>query len=269
MMNHKVKQIVLVLNLLMFTSLACSMAPLIQRRANRESDSLLEEVPLPGEIYEEVMRDEDCPGTSEEFESFWENQIYPDLIFSNRNCSPAEVTDYKYCMRSHMIDDECYGDAVFKCEAYWNAIPTTLGLNGIQGQASMDVTHSEAENVDAIISFDSGGGPVEGSLSYVLKDSHLCTIKISGTFQGSFDSASCGMNGNGELKYVYDGQACASICGSGPNSETECPVTVSGGTNWQAEVIRDYDNEIWLIQGGIGCGDNNAPGCVGFLAEVK
>jgi hypothetical protein len=87
---------------------------------------------------------------------------------------------------------------------------------------------------------------------------HVCTINVSGTFQGTYDRASCSMSGTAELTFIYDGVACASVCGSGPNSEVACPVTRSGGTTWEATLDEG------LIRGGIGGADCD-PGCVGFL----
>jgi hypothetical protein len=99
---------------------------------------------------------------------------------------------------------------------------------------------------------------VSGNLSYLIKDMHVCTINVSGSFQGTIDNATCMMSGEGELTFVYDGVACPGVCGSGPNSEAACPVTISGGTTWEA-TMKDG-----RLLGGIGCADQNAPGCVGF-----
>ncbi len=200
--------------------------------------------------------EESCQSTGGEFDSFWEENIYPGLVGDNRNCSSGDVNVYKNCLKDLMVRGErCYEDALLACEAAYQDIP-----QNISGTIGLDVLHSEAENVNASIIISSESDAVSGSLSYSLKDAHLCTITISGTFQGTYDVARCSMSGNGELTFIYDGVACASVCGSGPNSEVACPVTRSGGTTWEATL------DDGVLTGGIGGADCD-PGCVGFRGE--
>jgi hypothetical protein len=125
---------------------------------------------------------------------------------------------------------------------------------------SLTVLHSDAEGVAAFLSLDSLSQNVSGSISYTLKDKHLCTIGVEANFSGRFDNASCSMSGGAELNFSFDGVACASVCGSGPDSERPCPVAIGGETTWQATL------EDGLLTGGIG-GDNCEPGCVGFMGN--
>ena len=197
---------------------------------------------------------DDCLLTGEEFEAFWEESVYPDLVRNSRSCSPGSVSIYKNCLKTAMISGEdCFPEAQAVCQADYGNIPANPS-----GNISLDIMHSEAESVAASILVSSETDSVSGNVSYVLKDRHLCTITVSGTFQGAFEEASCAMSGTAQLTFVYDGTACASVCGSGPASEVSCPVTRSGGTTWQATV------NTGVISGGIGCDDPDSPGCVGF-----
>ena len=197
---------------------------------------------------------EGCVATGTEFQQFWDDSIYPELVNNSRNCSSGDVSAYRNCLNDQMVRGElCFEEAFIACEADYKAIP-----NNITGSISLDINHSEAENVQGLILISSETDSVSGSINYILKDMHVCTINISGSFQGTYDRASCSISGNGELTYIYEGAACASVCGSGPNSETACPVTISGGATWEASVEGD------TITGGIGCDDENSPGCVGF-----
>ena len=196
-----------------------------------------------------------CVATGAEFDRYWEDTIYPDLVRNSRNCSSGDVSAYKNCLKDQMVRGElCFEEAYAACEVDYQAIP-----RNISGSISLDINHSDAENVVASILISSETDFVSGSLSYTLKDMHVCTISVSGTFQGTYDRASCSMSGNGELTFIYDGVACASVCGSGPDSEVACPVTVSGGTTWEATL------DDGLLRGAIGGADCD-PGCVGFRA---
>jgi hypothetical protein len=197
---------------------------------------------------------ESCQATGGEFDSLWEESIYPGLVGDNCNCSSGDVNVYKNCLKDLMVrEGECYEDARLACEGAYQDIP-----QNISGTIGLDVLHSEAENVNASIVISSESDAVSGSLSYVLKDAHLCTINVSSTFRGTYDLARCEMSGSAELTFIYDGVACASVCGSSPNSEASCPVTRSGSTTWQATVDEG------VLRGGIG-GENCDPGCVGFM----
>jgi len=197
---------------------------------------------------------EGCGASGEEFDRFWDETIYPDLVRDSRNCSSGDVNAYKNCLKDQMVRNElCFEDASAVCEVDYKAIPSN-----ITGSISLDINHSEAENVDASILISSETDSVSGSLSYTLKDAHLCTINVSGTFRGTYDAAHCAISGNAELTFIYDGVACASVCGSGPDSEVACPVTRNGGTTWEGAIEGD---SIW---GAIGCEDENSPGCVSF-----
>jgi len=206
--------------------------------------------PVPGE----GSGEESCLINGQEFESFWQENIYPALVRESRNCNIGDVNDYKYCLRDQMVnEEECYPEAQAACNDVYRNIPRNLS-----GTIPLDIGHSEAEGVAASILLSTESDAVTGNLRYVMNDMNKCTITVTGSFQGTVDKPLCTMSGNGKLTFTYNGTACASVCSSGPNSEAACPVTVSGGATWQASIKNGE------LVGGIGCGDSSAPGCVGF-----
>ena len=197
---------------------------------------------------------DDCAVTGDEFEAFWEENIYPALVRESRNCSIGDVNVYKYCLREQMVNGEvCYPEAQLACQVEYRGIPENLN-----GAISLDIAHSEAEGVAASMLISGETDSVSGNFSYVMNDMNKCIINVTGSFQGVIDESLCRMSGNGMLTFIYNGVACPSVCGSGPNSEAACPVTLSGNATWEASMKNGE------LIGGMGCGDNSAPGCVGF-----
>jgi hypothetical protein len=168
----------------------------------------------------------------------------------------VEVYAYQDCLRAAAGEGACPLEALERCELVY---PGYAG--GLAGAVSLspDVLHSEARNVQTRLTFTNTGGSAGGSISYILQD-HTCTITVSSSMQGTYDPASCAMSGTAQLTYTYEGKACPSVCGSGPSSETACPVTRSGTVPWQAEIKNDR------VTGGIGSSSGDL-GLVGFSGE--
>jgi hypothetical protein len=199
---------------------------------------------------------ENCPADGSWLSSLWSETIYPELVAEGRSCNSVEVYAYQDCLRLQAGEGACPLEAVERCETDYPGYP-----GGLAGAVSLspDVIHSEARNVQTRLTFTNTGGGAGGSISYSLQD-HTCTITVSSTLQGTYDPASCAMSGTAQLTYTYEGVACPSVCGSGPNSETACPVTRSGAVPWQAAVKNDQ------VTGGVGSSSGDL-GLVGFSGE--
>ena len=196
---------------------------------------------------------ESCPEDGSWLSSTWSETIYPELAAEGRSCNSVEVYAYQDCLRAAAGEGACPLEALERCELDY---PGYAG--GLAGAVSLspDVGHSEAQNVQTRLTFTNTGGGASGSISYILQE-HTCTITVSSTMQGTYNPAACAMSGTAQLTMTYEGKACPSVCGSGPNSETACPVTMSGAVPWQAAVKNDQ------VTGGIG-NSSCDPGCIGF-----
>ena len=239
--------------LIFIISAACSVSNIIEQlfASPFGIDERIENV-------EKELDPEYCFTTGAEFEEFWTHSIYEGLAWSGRTCSTGAINAYKNCLKTNILQGGmCYAEAEGACQVEYESIPPNFPA-GI-AQFPLDATHSEAEDVMGLMELDEWGS-VEGFLWLTLKDKHLCTIGVEANFQGEFDVDSCTMSGSALLDYLYEGTACASVCGSGPDSETPCPVTISGETTWEATL------ENGKLMGGVG-GEDCDPGCVGFWAE--
>lgn len=216
--------------------------------------------PLDGDQSEEVDLSVDGPGEGgcpegNWFQDYWESTIWPDLIAEGRNCQRTAVNKYRACLQDQAIQEVCPLDALAVCEELYQAIPANDG--GEMVSLSPSIIHSEAEQEATSLSYPSAGGPVSGSFNYMLRDMHVCTITVNSTLQGTYDPATCSMSGTAQMSFTYEGKACASVCGSGPESETACPVTRSGSPGWEATL------ENGVLSGRMG-NDACQPGCIGF-----
>jgi hypothetical protein len=172
--------------------------------------------------------EDDCPGDSSWVAPYWEEVIQPQLIAEGRTCQQTATAVYKSCLQDQGIQGVCPEEALAQCESLYRAIPRSETSGAVT--QTLTVMHSEAENVAASLIYNgSGGGGVRGEISYILKDSHLCTITVSSTLSGSFDPGSCSLSGTAQVTEVYAGAACASVC-----SADSCPVTRSASVPWQA-----------------------------------
>jgi hypothetical protein len=158
----------------------------------------------------------------------------------------------------------CIEEAEMVCSQAYADLPELFG--GVTVRIPIDPIHDDAEDPVGFLEV-SDWGYVEGVLMYDLKDAHLCTIGIEVDFGGEIDENSCSLGGEASLTFLYEGSACASVCSSGPNADTPCPVTHSGKSTWLASVDWDDLAKKWIISGGAGCDDENSPGCVGFRGE--
>jgi len=199
---------------------------------------------------------ESCPEDGSWLSSLWSESIYPGLVAEGRSCNSVEVYAYQDCLRAAAEEGICPLEAVERCEPYYPGL-----AGGLAGAVSLrpDVMHSEAQNVQTRLTFTNTGGSANGSISYILQD-HTCTTTVRSTMQGTYDPAACAMSGTAQLTYTYEGKACPSVCGSGPNSENACPVTRSSAVPWQATVKNDQ------VTGGIGNSSGDL-GLVGFSGE--
>lgn len=197
---------------------------------------------------------EDCPTDGSWLSGYWNEIVYPDLVADGRSCSPVEVNAYKDCLRIQAGEGACPLEAVESCAPVYPGYP-----GGLAGAVTLspDVLHSEAQDVQSRLTFTNTGGSAGGTIGFTLQDLHTCTITVTSSLQGSYDPAACTMSGTAQLTMTYEGAACPSVCGSGPESATACPVTRSGTVPWQADLKHD------LVTGRIG-NSSCDPGCVGF-----
>ncbi len=191
---------------------------------------------------------EDCPGDSSWVAPYWDEVIQPRLIAEWRTCQQTATAIYKSCLQDQGIQGVCPEEALEQCDHLYRAIPRTETSGAVT--QNLTVMHSEAENVSASLVYNgSGGGGVQGEISYVLKDSHLCTITVSSTLSGSFDPGTCTLSGTAQVTEVYAGAACASVC-----SADTCPVTRSASVPWQATL------EDGKISGGVNGNSSSVSG---------
>jgi len=199
--------------------------------------------------------DESCSSDISWVNEYWEEVVMPILVEENRSCQTRAVTIYKSCLQDQAIQGICLPEAAVACEAEFQAIPLNDGGGSVS--LSPSVLHGSAEDVATSFTYPSSGGAVSGQFKYVMKDMHVCTISVTSNISGSYDPRTCSMSGTAQLTYTYTGTACASVCGSGPDSEVACPLTLAGTVPWQATL------EDGMLRGGIG-GDDCDPGCFGF-----
>ena len=216
--------------------------------ADQVDNNLLSE----GEVQESTDgQDEgevDCPGDSSWVAPFWDEAIQPRLIAEGRTCQQTATAIYKSCLQDQGIQGVCPEEALEQCDHLYRAIPRTETSGAVT--QNLTVMHSEAENVSASLVYNgSGSGGVQGEISYVLKDSHLCTITVSSTLSGSFDLGTCTLSGTAQVTEVYAGAACASVC-----SADTCPVTRSASVPWQATL------EDGKISGGVNGNSSSVSG---------
>jgi len=175
-----------------------------------------------------IEQEDDCPGDSSWVAPYWEEVVQPQLIAEGRTCQQTATAVYKSCLQDQGIQGVCPEEALAHCDQLFRAIPQTETSGAVTQK--LTVMHSEAENVAASLIYNgSGGGGVRGEISYILKDSHLCTITVTSTLNGSFDPETCSLSGTAQVTEVYAGAACASVC-----SADTCPVTRSASVPWQA-----------------------------------
>jgi hypothetical protein len=211
-----------------------------------------------GLVLEEEEKQE-CPPYGSWFQSYWDETIYPDLIAEGRNCQRGAVAAYRNCLKEQVVQGMCPLDAVAACEETYQAIPANDGGGTVT--LNPDVIHGGAEEISTSLTYPSAGGAVSGSIHYVIHDTVFkCTITNDATITGTYDPTTCTMNGEARMTILYEGMTCVSVCGSGPNSPTACPVTKAGPTTWEATL------EDGVLSGGIG-GASCEPGCIGFRGE--
>ena len=211
---------------------------------------------------EDELNPEGCFTRGEQFDEYWENTKLPDLFYQGKTCATGNLAAYRNCLKGKVIQEGmCIEEAEMACSAEFADLPTFLGAE--EERIPIDPTHSDAIEDTGYMDVDGLFG-VEGLLWYDLKDAHLCTIGVEAYFRGGIYDDTCSLKGDAELNILYEGSACASVCSSGPDSDTPCPVTRSGRTTWQATVTWDDATKKWIISGGIGCEDENSPGCAGF-----
>ncbi len=239
--RHLRKTLFLTVILVFFISTAC-LATNVSQRVFGSGGGIERSV----DILEDEMAREDCPATGPEFEAYWGEKIYPDLVHDKRNCSKSAVSVFKNCLKVQVLQGgKCLADAQQACEEEFGAIPPNEG--GSVTVATVDLVgfHSEAEPITASLSYNSGGGTVNGQIQYQLKDMHICTITVKSTLSGNYDIASCTMSGTAQVTETYEGAACASVCSASPDAEVACPVTKSGSVPWQATL------EDGVLSGGV------------------
>jgi len=247
--------------LILLVSVACSMNNVISRSIVSPGDSV--------EAVEDELagrgNSDGCFTTGEEFIDYWENTRLKDLALEGKTCAKGNLAAYRNCLNGKVLQEGmCIEEAEMACSQEYADLPTLFG--GENARIPLDPNHSDAEESMGFMEV-SGWGFAEGVLMFVLKDKHLCTIDIEADFKGELDDDTCIIGGEADLNFLYEGSACASVCSSGPDSDTPCPVTRSGRTTWEATLTWDDAAKKWIISGGVGCDDENSPGCVSFRGE--
>jgi hypothetical protein len=260
--NHKVnrKYIGFGLVIIFVVSAACSLTSVISRSVSSPGDSV--------DIVDDELAGgggDGCFTIGKEFDEYWENTRLKDLSFKGKTCATGNLAAYRNCLKSRVLQEGmCIEEAEMACSQEYADLPVLFG--GENARIPLDPTHSEA--IESMGSMEvNDWGFVEGVLMYDLKDAHLCTIGVEADFKGELDDGTCSLKGEADLNFLYEGSACASVCNSGPDSDIPCPVTRSGRTTWQATITWDDTARKWIISGGVGCDDDESPGCVGFRGE--
>ena len=205
-----------------------------------------------GQTANQAEEEEDCTGDLSWVAPYWEEVVQPQLIAEGRVCQPTAIAMYKSCLQDQGVQGVCQEEALMACEHLYRSIPRTE--TGGTVTQKLTVTHSEAQNIAASLVYNgSGGSGVRGNIKYILKDRHLCTIKVTSTLSGSFDLHTCTLSGTAQVTEVFEGRACASVC-----SEGSCPVTRSASVPWQATL---EDGEIF----GVANGNKSSVSGFGFM----
>lgn len=213
---------------------------------------------------EDELNPEGCFTRGEQFDEYWESRS-KDLALEGKTCAAGDLAVYRNCLRGRVLQEGmCIDEAEMACSQENADLPVLF--DGVNARIALDPTHSDAVDSMGFLEV-SGWGFAEGVVMYDLKDAHLCTIGIEADLRGELDYETCAFSGEADLNFDYEGSACASVCGSGPDSDTPCPVTRSGESTWQATVTWDDAAKKWIIMGGAGCDDASSPGCVGFRGE--
>jgi hypothetical protein len=235
------KALLLVAVLVFFTSTACLTTNVLQRVFGFGGG-----VEKSVDILEDEMAREDCPATGPEFEAYWEDHIYPDLVYDKRNCSKSAVNVFKNCLKVQVLQGgKCLTDAQQACQEEFEVIPLNEGGDVTVATVDLVGFHSSAEQVTASLTYNSGGGTVNGDIQYQIKDMHVCTIIVKSTLSGNYDLEACTMSGTAQVTEIYEGAACASVCSASPDAEVACPVTISDNLPWQATL------EDGVLSGGV------------------
>jgi len=243
----------------LFGQVALARAAGVQDCTEKELKKAKERLKSDTGLVLEEEEEEECPPDGSWFQSYWDETIYPDLIADGRNCQRAAVAVYRNCLKGQADQGVCPLDAVAACEETYQAIPANDGGGTVT--LSPAVVHGGAEEISTSLTYPSAGGAVSGSFHYVIHDTVFqCTITNDATITGTYDPATCTMSGEAQMTVLYEGMTCVSVCGSGPNAPTACPVTKAGTTTWEATL------EDGVLSGGIG-GASCEPGCIGFRGE--
>lgn len=185
--------------------------------------------------------------------------VQGELLAEGKNCNAGAANQYHDCLMERVLEGLCKDDALDACQPLLDSIPSNLPGDG--ATLTSELSASSAVRDEVSITIPAVGGAVSGQMYYEKYDAvFICTLKVTTVVQGSFDPVGCSLSGTAQIDLSYEGLACPSVCGSGPNAPAPCPVTRSGSTVWTAELV---DGELF---GDVG-DDSCDPYCFMFSAS--
>jgi len=127
--------------------------------------------------------------------SFWENEVLPDLLNSDKRC--GDFQPYQVCLEERARAGDCFEDAFATCEtAYQDILSTSSGK--VVKIVDDQFYHRDHDN-HFDLSFSLSGGPVTGSLLIDYQtdygDGDYCRVTVEKIYQGTFDPATCVLSG--------------------------------------------------------------------------
>lgn len=132
----------------------------------------------------------DCWSTS-----FWEDEVLPELLNSDKRC--GNFHPYQTCLEERARAGDCLEDAFTTCEtAYQDILSTSSGK--VVKIVDDQLYHRDNDN-HFDLSFLLSGGSVTGTLLIEFQtdygDGDYCRVTVEKTYQGTFNPATCVLSG--------------------------------------------------------------------------
>ena len=178
--------------------------------------------------------------------SFWEEEVVPELLNSDKRC--GNFSQYQACLGERARVGDCLEDAFAICEtAYQDILSTSSGK--VVKIVDDQLYHRDHDN-HFDLHFSLSGGPVTGTLMVEYQtdygDGDYCRVTLEKIYQGTFDPATCVLSGTAAVAQRHE-ETRNDICWGDPFERVEnWSMTIKGGVIMDAPGTKLYPLSAYL-----------------------
>ncbi len=152
--------------------------------------------------------------------SFWEDEVLPELLNSDKRC--GNFHPYQTCLEERARAGDCLEDAFATCETAYQDILST-GSGKVVKIVDDQLYHRDDDNYFDF-SFSLSGGPVTGTLLIDYQTDYeggdYCRVTLEKIYQGTFDPATCVLSGTVAVTQRHE-ESRNDICWGEPYERVE------------------------------------------------